>query len=116
MRNKTVAALMALFLGNLGIHKFYLGKKSAGLAYLLTTLFGWLLSIIVIGLIPVFIIVIMSFVDCVSLLLMDEEEFDKAYNPKKELYRIHEFMRKYQDMFSTNVSDDNKPKKEILND
>lgn len=115
MRNKTVAALMALFLGNLGIHKFYLGKKSAGLLYLLTTLFGWLLSIIIIGLIPVFIIVIMSFVDCVSLLLMDEKEFDEKYNPQAKLYREYEFMQKYQDMFSTDIPNDN-PKKEILND
>lgn len=116
MRNKTVAALMALFLGNLGIHKFYLGKKSAGLAYLLMTLFGWLLSVIIIGLIPVFIIIIMSFVDCVSLLLMDENEFDEKYNSQAKLYREHEFMRKYQDMFSTDIPTEEKPKREILND
>lgn len=42
MRNKTVAALFALFLGTLGMHKFYLGKKNAGLVYLICTIAGWL--------------------------------------------------------------------------
>lgn len=34
-RNKTVAGLLALFLGGLGIHKFYLGKGIQGVFYLL---------------------------------------------------------------------------------
>ena len=34
MHNNVVAALLALFLGGIGIHKFYLGKWIQGLAYM----------------------------------------------------------------------------------
>ncbi len=35
IKNKTVAALLAIFLGGLGIHKFYLGKTGQGILYLI---------------------------------------------------------------------------------
>lgn len=34
-KNKTTAGLLALFLGGLGVHKFYLGQTLAGVLYLL---------------------------------------------------------------------------------
>ncbi|HEX6750269.1 MAG TPA: NINE protein [Longimicrobium sp.] len=34
-KDKTVAALLAIFLGGLGIHKFYLGKTGMGILYIL---------------------------------------------------------------------------------
>ncbi len=34
-KNRIVAALLALFLGGLGIHKFYLGKVGTGIIYLI---------------------------------------------------------------------------------
>lgn len=37
-RNKVVAGLLALFLGNFGIHKWYLGERAAGMIYFL---FSW---------------------------------------------------------------------------
>jgi len=37
-KSKTVAALLAIFLGDLGIHKFYLGKVEWGLIYIF---FSW---------------------------------------------------------------------------
>ena len=33
-KNKWIAALLAFFVGGLGIHKFYLGKTGAGIVYL----------------------------------------------------------------------------------
>lgn len=35
MKNKTTAALLALFLGGIGIHRFYLGKWISSIFYLL---------------------------------------------------------------------------------
>ena len=64
-KNKTVAGLLALFLGGLGIHKFYLGKIS-GILYLL---FCWTF-------IPAFI----SFFEALNFFLMTEENFDRKYN------------------------------------
>ena len=42
-KSKTVAILLAFFLGGLGIHRFYLGHNSSGLAMLLLTVLtcGW---------------------------------------------------------------------------
>ncbi|HEX8905175.1 MAG TPA: TM2 domain-containing protein [Longimicrobiaceae bacterium] len=34
-KDKTVAALLAIFLGGIGIHKFYLGKIGQGILYIL---------------------------------------------------------------------------------
>jgi len=35
IKNKTTAGILAIFLGGLGVHKFYLGKTGAGILYLL---------------------------------------------------------------------------------
>lgn len=35
VKSKTVAGLLAIFLGAFGVHKFYLGKTGAGLLYLI---------------------------------------------------------------------------------
>ena len=66
MRNKTTAALLAIFLGDLGIHKFYLGRNGEGVLYLL---FCW-----------TFIPAIIGFLEGIVLLSMDEKVFNERYN------------------------------------
>ncbi len=66
IKNKTLAALLAFFLGGLGIHKFYLGKTTAGILYLL---FCWTL-------IPA----ILAFVDFLILIFMSDNNFNAKYN------------------------------------
>ena len=44
-KSKVVAALLAFFLGSLGIHNFYLGYNSKGVTQLLLTLVGWMIII-----------------------------------------------------------------------
>jgi TM2 domain-containing membrane protein YozV/ribosomal protein L40E len=63
--NKTTAALLALFLGGLGAHKFYLGRSGMGLIYLV---FCWTL-------IPALI----SLVEGIQFLSMSESEFAMKY-------------------------------------
>ena len=44
-KSPTTAVLLALFLGGLGAHKFYLGKIAAGIIYILfcwTTIPAWI--------------------------------------------------------------------------
>lgn len=51
-KSKTVALLLCIFLGYIGIHRFYAGKIGTGILYLLTGgLFGigWIVDIILIA-------------------------------------------------------------------
>lgn len=66
MKDKTTAILLAFFLGGFGVHKFYLGKKSAGIMYLL---FFW-----------TFVPAILAFIDFIVLLMMKDQDFNKRYN------------------------------------
>jgi TM2 domain-containing membrane protein YozV len=66
MKSKIVAALLAFFLGGLGIHKFYLGEGVAGVIYLL---FCW-----------TFIPGIIAFFEFIGLLLTSDQVFDAKYN------------------------------------
>ena len=65
-KSRTVAVLLALFLGGIGAHKFYLGKVGAGLLYLL---FCWTF-------IPAFI----AFCEAVMWLCTSNESFEKRYS------------------------------------
>ncbi len=50
-KNKTTALLLCIFLGGLGIHRFYVGKIGTGILYLLTgglCGIGWIVDIILI--------------------------------------------------------------------
>ncbi len=68
-RNKYVAAILAFFLGPLGIHRFYLGRRGSGIAMLVLTctLVGLILSA------P------WAFIDMVRYLLMSDREFTARY-------------------------------------
>lgn len=67
MRSKTTAALLALFLGGFGFHKFYLGRGGQGFLYLL---FCW-----------TFIPAGIAFLEFFLLLLMNDHDFNLRYNP-----------------------------------
>lgn len=64
-KNRVIAAVLAFFLGSLGIHKFYLGKTLQGVLYIL---FSWTS-------IPFFI----SFVEAILYLLSSDEDFQRKY-------------------------------------
>lgn len=66
MKDKTTAGVLALLLGGIGAHKFYLGQTGAGIVYLL---FCWTL-------IPG----IVALVEGISLLTMNQATFDLRYN------------------------------------
>lgn len=72
-KNKVVAALLAFFLGDFGIHKFYLGRPGQGFLYLLLTLcFFWT------GFIP-FIITVVCLIEGIIYLTTDDKEFRRKY-------------------------------------
>ena len=66
MKDKTTAGLLALFVGGIGIHKFYLGRGGQGILYLL---FCW-----------TFIPAIIAFFEAIILFTMSPADFNARYN------------------------------------
>ena len=64
-KSKTVAIVLALFLGGIGIHKFYLGQARQGILYLLLC---W-----------TFIPIALSVIDIIIYLTMSEKSFQTKY-------------------------------------
>lgn len=73
-RNRIVAALLAFFLGGLGVHKFYLGKNTAGIIMLLCTLFGIILLFL-----PTIVMGFIAFVEFIIYLVTSDEDFHQRY-------------------------------------
>ena len=67
-RNRGTAAVLALFLGGLGIHKFYLGQTVVGVLYLCLC---W-----------TFLPAIAGFFEGIGLLLSTDHAFDIKYNAR----------------------------------
>ena len=65
MKNKTTAGLLALLLGGIGAHKFYLGKPMWGLVYLI---FCW-----------TFIPAVIAFFEALGFFFMKEATFQQKY-------------------------------------
>lgn len=72
-KNRIVAALLAFFLGWLGIHKFYLGRTGAGIVMLLCGTLGWVLVV------PGGAVAIIAFIEFIIYLVTSDEEFHRKY-------------------------------------
>lgn len=70
-RSRGVAGFLALFLGTLGIHYFYLGKTTGGIVFLLVT-------IISCGFLAVFTLVA-SIVQGIMMLTVPQQEFENKW-------------------------------------
>jgi len=71
-KSKVTAGLLALFLGGIGAHKFYLGYTGIGLLYLF--LF-W-----------TFIPAILAFIEAIIYLTKSDEDFHKTYVENKKSF------------------------------
>ena len=72
MKNKTVAGLLALFGGAIGLHKFYTNDPGAGIFYIIITMFtaGFFLPV---G-------ALLGLLDAVRFFTMSDQAFDGKYN------------------------------------
>ena len=66
MKNKTTAGILAIILGWLGVHRFYLGQKGLGILYLVLSFTG--------------ISLLLGLIDGIVLLTMDEDRYHRKYN------------------------------------
>lgn len=80
-KNKIVAALLAFFLGGLGIHKFYLGCNKAGIIMLLVSIIGVFLLAI-----PTLVIGIIAFIEFIIYLTKSDADFDAIYVQNKKCW------------------------------
>lgn len=74
-KNKVAAGILAILLGALGIHKFYLGCTGAGVIMLLSSTVG---AFVTCGISPMIVSVI-GIVEGVIYLTKDDAEFDAIY-------------------------------------
>lgn len=68
-KSMIVAAILAFFLGTLGVHNFYLGYTRNAVIQLSMTIIGWILSVVIIGFIPLFIVGVWVFIEFVMILM-----------------------------------------------
>lgn len=66
MKNRGIAIVLALFLGGIGAHKFYLGKITQGFLYLI---FSW-----------TFVPALLSWIDIFNFAVMGEDKFHAHYS------------------------------------
>lgn len=67
-KSRAIAALLAFFLGGLGLHNFYLGQKNFGIIKLVMLVVGTLTSLILIGVVVLAVLGIWVTIDFVLIL------------------------------------------------
>jgi DNA polymerase III subunit epsilon len=83
MKSKTTAAFLALFLGHIGVHRFYLGQTLYGVLYLL---FCW-----------TFIPSTIAIIDFILFITMSHKKFNLKYNINNQTSNIESFGGKGED-------------------
>lgn len=75
-KSMLAAALLAFFLGGLGVHNFYLGYSSRGVTQLVLTLIGVFTSWLLIGFLFIFVVGIWAFIEFI-LILVGNSPYDR---------------------------------------
>ena len=81
MKNKFIAALLAMAFGGFGIHKIYLGKIMQAILHFIVFPFGWAVAVF----------------EAFGYLLMSTHEFDARFNMRKEDAKLRVNRRKLEE-------------------
>ncbi len=89
-KSKIAAGLLAIFLGGLGVHKFYLGYAGAGALYLALWLVAFITTCTLIGAVvglPIaFVLWIICLVEGIIYLTKSDEAFHETYVVNKRMF------------------------------
>lgn len=83
-KSSTTAYLLWFFLGTLGMHNFYLGKKNAGIAQLVLNIVGCLTLVFIIGFLVLFALGIWVFIDVFTISKTIEENKEQSRELKAQ--------------------------------
>lgn len=75
--------MLAIFLGLIGAHKFYLGQFAMGCLYLVIGTFGWVIFWIVFF-IPQFVLAVICIIEGIIYLSMSDADFAEKYGQAEE--------------------------------
>ncbi|MGA9116052.1 MAG: TM2 domain-containing protein [Bacteroidota bacterium] len=82
-KSKIAAGLLAIFLGGIGVHKFYLGFTGPALVFLLVNTIGFAVTWLMLF-IPNIVLGIIAFVEGIIYLTKSDEEFERDYVVQKK--------------------------------
>lgn len=81
-KSNVVAGILALFLGTIGVHYFYLGKMKAGITFLLVGTLGWIIII------PPLVVAVMALISAIKMLTSSQADFERNYVYTKNEFPI----------------------------
>ena len=64
-KSRLILVLLTLFLGEFGIHRFYVGKVGTGATMLILSIIGWATIIFIFGFIPLMVVGIWNLIDLI---------------------------------------------------
>ena len=85
-KSKIVAGVLAIVVGGLGIHKFYLGYIVPGIVLLVATIISLLTAIILIGVVGLLVIGVICLIEGILYLTKSDEEFHETYVANKKAW------------------------------
>ena len=80
-KSKIAVGLLAIFVGGIGVHKFYLGHIVPGVIMLLIGVFGWVLVFI-----PNLILGVIALIEGIIYLTRTDQQFHDTYVVKKKVW------------------------------
>ena len=78
-KNKVAAGVLAIVVGGLGIHKFYLGYIVPGIVLLVASIISIVTAIILIGVVGLLVIAVICLIEGILYLTKSDEEFHEIY-------------------------------------
>lgn len=82
-KSKVAAGILAILLGGIGVHKFYLGFTGPGLVFLLVNTVGFLITWVMLF-VPNMVLGVIALVEGIIYLTKSDEEFEQQYVVQKK--------------------------------